>query len=198
LGWGLKKLQATCVQALVLTGTCYSLRDLPKKFPRLTRLSVDEPIARATAGDFRPVWTDMAVEIRTESEPALDWLRDSHASCVLRLNRPIGLQTKSVFLLQRVQMPADGLRPALLASANALRWLQLWVDQPQPAEWYRELRDVVHEALPQLVTLELMTEDDYSSLMSSSGRRQALALLNRLIQDPMLLGRQPSGNLGKE
>jgi hypothetical protein len=183
---------------LQLMGDCSTTGNLLQNFPRLIALGMNEKAARGIENRLPHLGNNLILTVLSGDSPRLDWLTIEHTKYIVKFEKPIDGATQNVHLIERLWMPADGLKPSVLKKALSLKWLLLKVDQPQTSVWYRELLEVVKTSLPQLKTLELKTGDDLKSIRSAYGKEKALAMLEELRANPTLLGKTPEERKTKQ
>jgi hypothetical protein len=175
---------------LTVKGRVTSLSRMPELFPALSRLTIDEGALRVVGASFPRMPRTIALRVRSVGPPTLDWLNSVSAEQIIEFSTAPTEATRKLELLTRAWVPADGLRPQVLAGARSLEWLVLLVEHKQTAEWYADVADLLRTGLPALRTFELVNPRGGDPL-SASSRDEAIRLAERGRADPGLIGSDP-------
>ena len=174
---------------LSFKGKCSTLSYVPKSFPRLRTLAIEEKIGRNTKNNFpEQLQPNLRLIIDSQSPPMLDWLGPMHTRYIIVLKTPPDEHTQNLQIIERLWTDVGKLEPMILRKAESLKWLFLTFEKPKTAAWYNDLYKTVQSHLPELKTLELMTKDNVKSLRSARGREKILAMLKELIAKPDIIG----------
>lgn len=196
---------AAKVKRIALRNSAVSGVELSGMFPRLTRLAVDEPSARAI-GSPPDLGINGIVTVTGEQPARLEWMTPDWSRYIVYINAPVDEASQHLDTPERLWLTADRLEPAILLQCAKVRWLMLRLDRVPDRGWVRSLRESIEAGVPDLRTLELVSLDpagrvrtflggmDFAGRIrtyrGASGRPAILEMLRRYEEDPELIFRE--------